>query len=443
MFRAWELLLILFFYFKQKYFRTFSSRDELLRWQEAQMNSHLKYILPLSPYYQNRIKVAGNWRSLAPIQKSEMMENFNVLNTVGIDRDQALALAIRSEETRDFSPMIRNISVGLSSGTSGHRGLFLASFYERCRYMGTILAKVLPAPIWQPQKIAFFLRANSNLYTAAGRGRIQFRFFDLLSTLEDHIRELNAFKPSILIGPPSVLRKLAEASENGKLLIQPAKIISVAEVLDPLDKKILEKTFKQVIHQIYQCTEGFLGHTCKEGNIHLNEDILIFEKEYLDRGSRKFMPILSDFTRISQPILRYRLNDVLTELEEPCKCGSVFTALEFVEGRSDDVLKFRALDSDGSVDIYPDFIRRAVMFASDKIKEYLVIQRGDCLFISLKLNAQGGASPELRQQVEASIGEQIRALAVRLNAREPGLNFNDTFPELGLRKLRRVVHEKS
>ena len=37
---------------------------------------------------------------------------------------------IKSEENRDFSPTIKGITVGLSSGTSGNRGVFLASEKE-------------------------------------------------------------------------------------------------------------------------------------------------------------------------------------------------------------------------------------------------------------------------------------------------------------------------
>ena len=51
-----------------------------------------------------------------------MMEHFNELNTQGVDRDEALSLAIESEKTRDFTELKGEVAVGLSSGTSGHRG---------------------------------------------------------------------------------------------------------------------------------------------------------------------------------------------------------------------------------------------------------------------------------------------------------------------------------
>ena len=47
-----------------------------------------------------------------------MMENFDELNTVGIKKDKAFEIAINGEKTRDFSGKYRDITVGLSSGTS-------------------------------------------------------------------------------------------------------------------------------------------------------------------------------------------------------------------------------------------------------------------------------------------------------------------------------------
>ena len=43
-------------------------------------------------------------------------------------------------------------------------------------------------------------------------------------------------------------------------------------------------------------------------NLHLNEDIIFVEKQYLD--GRRFYPVITDFKRTSQPVYRYQLNDI-------------------------------------------------------------------------------------------------------------------------------------
>ena len=110
-----------------------------------------------------------------------------------------------------------------------------------------------------------------------------------------------------------MLRKIAYWQQEGLITICPKKIISVAEVLEDIDRDFISATFKQTVHQVYQCTEGFLATTCKQGTLHMNEDLVHIEKEYLDQEKGIFVPIITDFMRKTQPIIRYRLNDILIE----------------------------------------------------------------------------------------------------------------------------------
>ncbi|MER2855375.1 CoF synthetase, partial [Escherichia coli] len=53
----------------------------------------------------------------------------------------------------------------------------------------------------------------------------------------------------------------------------------------------------------------------------------------------RFSPIITDFTRKTQPIVRYQLDDVLVVKQAPCPCGSPELAIERIEGRCDDLLQ--------------------------------------------------------------------------------------------------------
>ncbi|MBQ4487831.1 MAG: adenylate cyclase, partial [Ruminobacter sp.] len=123
---------------------------------------------------------------------------------------------------------------------------------------------------------------------------------------------------------------------------------------------------------IYQATEGFLACTCRYGNLHINEDVLAVQREYVDKD--KFIPVITDFSRTSQPVIRYRLNDILTESHEPCPCGSMCLRIAGIEGRCDDIFYLDSVDGSSSVAVFPDFLSRAVIYASDRIEEYKVIQ---------------------------------------------------------------------
>nr|WP_289768523.1 F390 synthetase-related protein [uncultured Acetatifactor sp.] len=358
-----DRLKVLMYYLYYKYRRPFADRQALEKWQERKLRKHLEYVAEHSRLYKGKTKQ----EDYPIIDKAFMMEHFDALNTVGIGREEAETFAVQAERERDFAPKLKGVTVGLSSGTSGRQGIFLVSDGEKNRWAGYILAKFLPGSILDSLDIAFFMRADSNLYQAVSSKNIRFHFFDIYRDMAEHKARLEETKPVILAGQPSLLLMLAKEMERGTLGITPRIVISIAEVLEREDEAYLKRAFRlEVIHQVYQCTEGCLASTCACGTLHLNEDIVRIEREYLD-GNR-FIPIVTDFERKAQPIIRYRLNDILVEKKSPCGCGSPFLALEKIEGREDDMFSF--LDGKGQEKmVFPDFIRRCVLFAGDRAEE--------------------------------------------------------------------------
>jgi len=429
-------LTILQHYLQTKYFRQFKSREQLLTWQNQQVENFLKKILPQSRFYQQYYQGLDlqNWKNFPIIDKATMMGNFDQLNTVGISASEAFEIALKAEQTRDFSSSLRGYTVGLSTGTSGNRGLFLVSSQEQWIWAGTILAKLLPNFILFPEKIAFFLRANSQLYETVKSQRLQFQFFDLLEPMTNHIQRLNQYQPTILVAPASLLRLLATSQKQGVLKISPKKIVSVAEVLDPLDADYISGVFNQIIHQVYQCTEGFLGYTCNYGTLHLNEDIVVIQKEYLDEDKSRFMPIITDFRRTTQPIIRYRLNDILVERKTPCLCGSVLMGIEHIEGRQDDIFYLPHRSTNEWVTIFPDFIRRAIIMVSANIEDYQVMQLSlNRIEVALKVKNQE------KDVIQGKVIESLRSLFERLHCHIPEIVFLEQFPSIPTGQKRRRV----
>nr|WP_212944792.1 F390 synthetase-related protein [Heyndrickxia oleronia] len=428
-------LSILLAYVKTKYFLKYRTREQLEKYQMKRLAKHLHYVCKYSTFYQERLKkipptiTMDVLTTFPTIDKEIMMDHFDDLNTMGIGREEAFRVALEAEESRDFEPMINDVTIGLSSGTSGNRGLFIVSEKERNAWAGTVLAKLLPQSIRSPEVIAFFLRANSNLYQSVSEGRIQFHFFDLLEEIKTHIQRLKQFNPTILVAPPSMMRMIAEYVDQGEIVLQPKKIITVAEVLDPIDKHYIEKVFKQIIHQVYQCTEGFLAATCKYGTLHLNEDIVVIEKEWIDEKKKKFSPIITDFERKAQPIIRYRLNDILTIKEDPCLCGSPHLAIEQIEGRCDDIFYFNTNDG-GSLPIFPDFVRRWIITSAPEVREYRVIQ-----YQNSKLEIQMEPLTELMKE---QVKNRIQSFLKEKNSVIPTIRFSKYQPNEKGRKLKRV-----
>lgn len=393
----------------------------LERYQEQRAQHIVAYTMQHSPFYRAHWMgyTPQDWRVLPTVDKRLMMEHFDTFNTRGIQRDEAMEIALQAERSRDFSPMLNGFTIGLSSGTSGHRGLFIADAWEQAGWAGTILARTLHTLPRQPLRIAFFLRSNSNLYEQVGSSLIRFRYFDLMQPLAETVAALNDFQPHIVVAPPSMLAFLAQEHGANRLRIQPERLISVAEVLEPQDRNQLEAIFNVPVQQIYQCTEGLLAVSCAHNSLHIQEDLVVLQLEPLPDNAddeqeksvgasfrvarspesvgasfkvarsrervERVQPIVTDLWRRTQPIIRYRLNDVLQLDPRPCSCGSPFRVIRAIEGRCDDICSFELL-AGGLRPFFPDTIRRMILLASPDIADYQVIQERPgslCIYLTI------------------------------------------------------------
>lgn len=352
------------------------SKSDLTLVQHRGMARFRSEVMMKSPFYRDFVN--RPLQDIPIISKSEMLANFDSINTRGVSLTDAMDVAMKAERDRDFAPVINDLTVGLSSGTSGRRGLFLVSREERLRWAGIMLALALPRPIWRSHRIAFFLRANSNLYGTLNQGRsLKLDFYDLTDGVafqkvkDGYIGRLNATQPNVITAPASILKLLAQAIEMGLLHLKPIRVMSVAEVLEPDDEAYITSQFGVPVHQIYQCTEGFLGISDQPGRVVLNEAFLLIEKEWVDQEAGRFVPIITDFSRSTQPIVRYRLDDVL--VEDRTQNGP-FTVLKRIEGRCDDILYFRHAKHGHLVPIYADAVRQAVAASNVAYNDYQIVQ---------------------------------------------------------------------
>jgi putative adenylate-forming enzyme len=360
------------------------TRDQLEHRQRRQLRRALRHARKTFPFYRD--VPAGGLEAFPVLDKAAWLASFRDLNAPGLDLEECRRIAAEAERSRDFSRLEGDLAVGLSTGTSGRQGVFLVSPRERARWAGIMLAKALPGRLRDGARVALFLRTGSPLYSTLSTGRIRFRYFDLRRPLAELMSEAESFDPTVLAAPPQVLRLLAAA----RLRLAPRRIYSLAEVLDPHDEAGIGAAFSQPVHQIYQASEGFLGITCNAGRVHLNEDLLVIEKEYVDRATGRFVPVITDLHRRTQAIVRFRLGDVLVESREPCPCGSPFLAIDRIEGRFDDVL---ALPRDGRLaPLFADYVTRAVLGASPAIADFRCVQEGPgSLVLSLEIAAGADA----------------------------------------------------
>jgi len=421
-------LKIIFYWITYKLRKKFTDRNAIHAFQEKSFKHFSKTTLQKSSYYKSfDCKYLKDLSNVPMIDKEGFMEYFNQINTVGIDKTEALKIAMDAERSRNFTPELNNTTIGLSTGTSGKRGVFLVSETERAQWVAMVMSRVITPKLFKKQKIAFFLRASSNLYSSIQSSLFTFEYFDLFEPIEKLAKKLQTFQPDILAAPPSMLIDIAILQKGNNIQLNVVQIISFAEVLYDSDKIFIEKIFKQKIKEIYQCTEGFLGVSCAYGNIHLNEDIVYIEKEYLTHN--RFYPIITDFTRTTQPVIRYKLNDVLIEKEIPCACGSAFIAIEKIEGRSDDILLFKG--NMLTLKIYPDLICRKIAQHTDNFRAYKIVQTS---WNQLQVYIESNSYNDVRIAFSNAILELLNSYSIH----SIDIEFSDSIPRIKGNKIRKI-----
>jgi putative adenylate-forming enzyme len=410
---------ILYYWLRFRLATRFKSRQQLEAYQQRRLRDFFQHVLIHSPLYAPLVKAQTPLSHFPVVNKAVFMEKFDEINTCGVPKEKAMQLALQAEESRNFSPEYGNLTVGLSTGTSGKRGLFVVSENERAQWVALVMTRVIRPVFFRKQKIAFFLRANSNLYSSIGSSLFEFRYFDIFKPIDELLTQLTDYQPDIIAAQPSILSEIADRQEKNQLQLKPRQLISFAEVLPPEDAAYISSVFQLPLTEVYQCTEGFLGVSCAHGTIHLNEDFVHVEKKYID--ARRFHPILTDFTRTTQPIVRYELDDILVERESPCPCGSVFTGLERIEGRADDVLLF---GENPVIKIYPDLISRMIARRTNDFRAYRLVQETKDR-ICIELDCEASQLEQVGQQFRACVTEllttkNVHNVEVRI---QPGVTF--------------------
>jgi putative adenylate-forming enzyme len=418
----------------------FKSRDALLRYQGERLARFMHKDAPRCSFYRDRQHLS--FQQLPVVTKAEVLAAFADFNSEAIEFSAAQAVALRAERDRNFAPTLPGgITVGSSSGTSGRPSVFLVSKLERSIWAGTMLARMLSASMlsriltpWSaPVRIGFFLRANSNLYTSVDSRRVRFEFFDLLIPVEQHAEALTRYAPDILVAPASILTHLATLQQAGQIAVKPAQVISVAETLEAADAQSVLAAWQVKPRQIYQCTEGFLGYSCDRGSLHLNEEFVHFEPQWLDSARRRFVATVTDFSRTTQMFVRFRMDDILHVDAEPCECGRVTMRIKSIEGRQDDVLWLPDAHGAGLRPVFPDQVRRVMMLALPGSADYRLRQRVGAMEVSFADESMVGAA-----QI-ANINAEFSQMCRQLKIEPPRITQAAWITPGAAEKRRRIV----
>jgi putative adenylate-forming enzyme len=418
---------------------------QFYHWNTAALQKHQEKRLDIilanaqrnSPYYNKLLSGQGklSLASFPRMDKGDMMNHFDELNTVGLRKNELIEFQLKQEQEGTLNLYDNKYSVGVSSGTSGNKGLTVLSKNEREGYSLLLWVRNgIPRHI-KERKVLFTLRTNNPAFMEVQRFGIQLVYADYTRLPEELIGLINSKKLNILAGPPSLLSMIAK--QNSSIDHRIEAIISYAEVLTDEIKEELAKSFGAPVFQIYQGSEGFIASSCRLGRLHLNEDVVLVELEDTEDiiGKAKNV-VLTDLYRTTQPIIRYSLNDILEISTESCKCGSCFRVIERIHGRANDVFLLKG--TGGKLHyLFPDYVQKAIIHSSDAILEYQAIQHSiDSIEIRLVLK-DGSDIPA----IEKAILDKLLGWANKVGGELGKVVFTDKLPERNphSKKLIRVM----
>lgn len=357
--------------------------------QRDSLHALLRHAAEHSPFHRRRLAGVdltaidpADLSALPVMTKTEMMDD---LDKVFTDRrlrtdDVEAALPVSGAQP---VPILDDYVALASGGCSGRRGLFV---FDRPA-MTAYFAALVRAPITEEAAPSFQVPPGLRIALVAAPSAVHVTGFAAALTATDGwpagfelvpatlplaqiVERLNTLQPPILSGYASMLAQLAREARAGRLRIAPAQVNSSSETMLPEMRSLITDAFGVPVLDMFACTEGLVGRTTNGDDIFtLNTDMCIVE--LVDADNRPVPPgvpsakvLVTNLTNLTQPLIRYELNDVFVRQPDAIAHGYLRAR---VQGRSDDVLRY------SNAEVHPIVIR-SVMVRSPEVIDYQVHQ---------------------------------------------------------------------
>jgi len=252
--------------------------------------------------------------------------------------------------------------------------------------------------------------------TAPRRRRrwLRWRYASITASAQSHRALFDEFRPHVLYGPRTPLRRLAElVAADGAGRGACSLVVTTAERLDGPTRALLSDVFRAPVRDFYGLTEtGLLGWECAGCGIrHLSEDATIVELHHSRAAGASRVAVVTPLGLRAMPVLRLRTEDLVVPARPGrCGCGRWLRGLRRVEGRLVDCVHLR----DGRV-VSPYRLTRELERVVG-IGRYQVIQRDHDDFL---VRIEPGPAPpgDLPERLRAAVGRAV-GQAPRIEVRE-------------------------
>ncbi|MDD2440261.1 MAG: phenylacetate--CoA ligase [Methanosarcinaceae archaeon] len=232
---------------------------------------------------------------------------------------------------------------------------------------------------------------------------------------EKQLQMLTDLKSTVLASTSSYALLLSEEIEKRGLKAQVHLRVGIvgSERWSEKMRKRIERELGIETYDIYGLTEIYgpgiaLDCACHEG-MHYWSDYLLFEiidpitGEPLPEGTLGEL-VITTLTKEGAPLIRYRTRDLTRIIPGPCKCGCPFPRLDRILGRTDDRIKYKA------VNIYPGQIEDIIQKVPGVSSEYQVLlsRKAGRDTLTFRVEIEAAQDPEKKAKTETALKKAFK-----------------------------------
>lgn len=375
----------------------------------AKLEALLKRIVESSPFYQKKFKEA----------------NIDIENIKSLE-DLKLLPFTHKEELRDAYPLglkavpeSEVVRIHSSSGTTGKPVIIPYTRKDVDTWAEMMMRCYMLADLNNLDRIQ--ITPGYGLWTAGIGFQLGAERLGAMSiptgpgNTEKQLEMLVDLKSTTLASTSSYALLLAEEIEKRglKSQIQLKKGIIGSERWSEKMRSRIENELGIETFDIYGLTEIYgpgiaLDCPFHEG-MHYWSDHLLFEiidpitGEQLPEGTLGEL-VITTLTKEGAPLIRYRTRDLTRIIPGICKCGCPFPRIDRILGRSDDRIKFKA------VNIYPGQIEDIILRVPGVSSEYqiLLTRKNGRDSLTFRVEIEGAEDPTRKEKTEKALGKAFK-----------------------------------
>lgn len=412
------------------------SREELLAYQQDRLRGLVRHAVERSPYYRATLGPGAERAELSELptlSKQVLMDEFDRVVT-----DRRLRMS-------DLEPFLARADAGAlylgeyrifsTSGASGIPGLFLYSQAEFAHWVAVFVRSFVRLGMTPETRIVGIgapraLHLSRQVIAAMQAGREGAPRLSVTMPLDEMCAALDAYRPDVLAGYPSVIALLAEEQLQGRLGIAPRVVLTTSEVLTEDAAARIEAAWTKPVEGYFTTEVGVVAAgSLDHVGLHVCEEAIV---EVVDEAARPVPPgqpgarvLLTNLVNRAQPLIRYELLDSVELARGPDPSGRPYDRVARIDGRSDDVLRL-PVRKGASVLVHPYRLRAPFVKLLD-VLQYQIVQRPSALDVRIVVRRSAGRelAATVRERLEEALHDAGVAFPVEVEvvdaiAREEG-----------------------